>query len=208
VTTSSDDADLVGRARRGCAASVAALAARHQAAVVDYASRLLARRRGCRADAEDVAQEALVRALGRLERHDAGLSFSGWLFTIVRRTCLNHLRAARRRSAREAAHVVGLATARRDEPWAVAAAREETERLWTVDAREQPERQFSALWLRTVEDLPVADIARVLGRPPGTVKGLLFRARQRLAATLDPPDTLPLPAPPAAASPRRSARHG
>jgi RNA polymerase sigma-70 factor (ECF subfamily) len=208
VTTSSDDADLVGRARRGCAASVAALAARHQAAVVDYASRLLARRRGCRADAEDVAQEALVRALGRLERHDAGLSFSGWLFTIVRRTCLNHLRAARRRSAREAAHVVGLATARRDEPWAVAAAREETERLWTVAARELPERQFSALWLRTVEDLPVADIARVLGRPPGTVKVLLFRARQRLAATLDPPDTLPLPAPPAAASPRRSARLG
>jgi RNA polymerase sigma-70 factor (ECF subfamily) len=208
VTTSSDDADLVGRARRGCAASVAALAARHQAAVVDYASRLLARRRGCRADAEDVAQESLVRALGRLERHDPGLSFSGWLFTIARRTCLNHLRAARRRSAREAAHVVGLATARRDEPWAVAAAREETERLWTVAARELPERQFSALWLRTVEDLPVADIARVLGRPPGTVKGLLFRARQRLAATLDPPDTLPLPAPPAAASPRRSARHG
>ncbi len=208
MTTSSDDADLVGRAREGCAASVAALAARHQAAVVDYASRLLARRRGCRADAEDVAQESLVRALGRLERHDPGLSFSGWLFTIARRTCLNHLRAARRRSAREAAHGVRLATAPHEEPWAVAATREETARLWAVAARDLPERQFSALWLRTVEDLPVADIARVLGRPPATVKVLLFRARQRLAATLDPPDTVPLPAPPAAATPRRSTRHG
>ena len=211
MTTSSDDAELVRRAREGCAASVAALAARHQSAIVDFASRLLARRRGCRADAEDVAQESLVRALGRLERHAPGLSFSGWLFTIVRRTCLNHLRAARRRSAREAAHGVRLATAPHEEPWAVAAAQEETERLWAVAARALPERQFTALWLRTVEDLPVADIARVLGRPPATVKVLLFRGRQRLAAILEPPatsPTLPLPATPAAASPRRRTSHG
>lgn len=51
MTTSSDDADLVERATRGCAESAAALAARHQVAVVDYASRLLARRGGNRADA-------------------------------------------------------------------------------------------------------------------------------------------------------------
>jgi RNA polymerase sigma-70 factor (ECF subfamily) len=211
VTTSSDDAELVRRARGGCAESVAALAARHQTAVVDYAARLLARRRGCRADAEDVAQEALVRALGRLERHDAALSFSGWLFTIVRRTCLNHLRAARRRAARETAQGVKLVTALHDQPWAVAAAREESERLWAVAARELPERQFSALWLRTVEDLPVADIARVLGRPPATVKVLLFRARRRLADILNPPDaspTVPLPALAAATTPPRSTSHG
>jgi len=211
VTTSSDDAALVRRARAGCAESVAALAARHQAAVVHYAARLLARRSGCRADAEDVAQEALVRALGRLQRHDPRSRFSAWLFTIVRRTCLNHLRAARRRTARETARLVPLATPPHEQPWAIAAAREETERLWDVAARELPERQFSALWLRTVEDLPVADVARVLGRPPATVKVLLFRGRQRLAEILDPPaasPTVPLPAPAADTTPPRRTSHG
>lgn len=211
MTTSSDDAELVRRARGGCAASAAALAARHQVAVIDYAARLLARRRGCRADAEDVAQEALVRALGRLERHDPRSSFSAWLFTIVRRTCLNHLRAARRRTARETARLVPLATPPHEQPWAIAAAREETTRLWAVAARELPERQFSALWLRTVEGLAVADVARVLGRPAATVKVLLFRGRKRLAEILDPPEaspTVPLAAPAAATTPPRRAGHG
>jgi RNA polymerase sigma-70 factor (ECF subfamily) len=208
VTTSSEDANLVLRARGGCAASVAALAARHQAAVVHYATRLLARRHGCRADAEDVAQEALVRALGRLERHDPRRSFAAWLFTIVRRTCLNHLRAARRRAARETARAAIPVTAPHDQPWAVAAAREETERLWAIAARELSERQFSALWLRTVEDLPVADIARVLGRPPATVKVLLFRGRRRLAEVLQSPPEAPTV--PLSAAPRATwrSRHG
>ncbi|MFM7108971.1 MAG: RNA polymerase sigma factor [Planctomycetaceae bacterium] len=165
MTTSSDDADLVARARGGCAASASALAARHQVAVVDYAARLLARRGGSCADAEDVAQESLVRALARLDRHDPRWPFATWLLAIARRRCLNHLRAERRRTARETSRAAPDRSAGRDDPQAVAAAREESARLWAVAARELPERQFSALWLRTAEDLPVAEIARVLRRP-------------------------------------------
>ena len=188
VTTNSDDADLVARAKGGCAASAAALAARHQVAVVGYAGRLLARCGGSRADAEDVAQESLVRALSRLDRHDPRWPFATWLFAITRRRCLNHLRAERRRAVRETARAAPDRSAGRDDPQAVAAAREESARLWAVAARALPERQFSALWLRTAEDLPVAEIARVLRRPPATVKVLLFRARRRLASVLGPAD--------------------
>jgi len=211
VTTSSEDADLVERAKRGCAESAAALAARHQVAVVDYASRLLARRGGGRADAEDVAQESLVRALDRLDQHDARWPFATWLFAITRRRCLNHLRAARRRAVRETCHVGSGRSAAGDDPYAIAVAREESARLWATAARELTEPQFSALWLRTVEDQPVAAIARVLGRPPATVKVLLFRGRRRLAEALGlaadgAAVTLPLRS--AAIAPVRRSCHG
>lgn len=207
--TSSDDADLVARAKGGCAASAAALAARHQVAVVDYTTRLLARRGGRRGDADDVAQEAIVRALVRLDRHDPRWPFATWLFAIARRCCLNHLRAARRRAVRETACAAATVSTERDAPWTLAAAREDSERLWAVAARELPERHFTALWLRTVEDLSVAEIARVLRQPPATVKVHLFRARRRLAAVLDDGGeavTLPLRA--TVAQPTRRARHG
>lgn len=182
--TNSDDAELVSRAKGGCATSVEILAARHQTAVVDYVARVLARRGGRRADAEDVAQESIVRAICRLDRHDERWPFSTWLFAIARQRCLNHLRAARRRAVRETGHSLAIVSAERDAPWAVAAAREESERLWALASRELPERHFTALWLRTVEELPVAEIARVLQQPPATVKVHLFRARQRLASAL------------------------
>lgn len=184
VTTSFDDAELVRRARGGCAESAAALAARHQASVVHYAARMLARRGGSAADAEDVAQESLVRALGRLDRHDPRWAFSTWLFAITRRGCLNHLRAMRRRAERDTACAGALVSADRDDPQAVAASREEAGRLWATASRVLSERQFSALWLRTVEDLPIAAVSAVLRQPEATVKVLLFRARRRLAAAL------------------------
>lgn len=209
VTRSSDEPDLVRRARGGCAESVAELAARHQVALVDYAARLLARRGGRRSDAEDVAQEALVHALGRLDRFDTRWPFSTWLFAIARRRCLNHLRAARRRTARETACAAPVRSGERDDPQAVAISREDSARLWAIASDALSERQFSALWLRTTEDLSVAEIARVLGRPTATVKVLLFRARRRLAVVLrgrdqEPPCVLPLLVP----GVLRSIRHG
>lgn len=212
MTTSSDDtdADLVRRARAGCMESLATLAARHQAAVVHYAMRLLGRM-GCRADAEDVAQDALVRVLGGLARLEDERSFSAWLFMIVRRGCLNHLRTERRRSDREAACGARPGTPATDDPQMFVSAREEAARLWSIAARELPEQQFSALWLGTVEDLTVAEIARVLGRPPATVKVLLFRGRRRLAAALAERCTsVATPAPPSGSTtfPTRSPIHG
>lgn len=176
--------------------SLATLTARHQAAVVHYAMRLLGRR-GCRADAEDVAQDALVRVLGGLDRLEDERSFTPWLFTIVRRGCLNHLRTVRRRADREAACGARPGTPATADPQVFVSAREEAARLWSIAARELPEPQFSALWLGTVEDLTVAEIARVLGRPPATVKVLLFRGRRKLAAALvDRSTPIAAPAPP------------
>ena len=65
-------------------------------------------------------------------------------------------------------------------------AREVGERLWDLAARILTREQHEALWLRYVEELDAAEIGRVLGRRPGAVRVLLYRARGELARRLDP----------------------
>lgn len=57
---------------------------------------------------------------------------------------------------------------------------EQAVRLWEAARAELKEREFTALWLRYVEDKTMAEIAAVLDRPTATVKVILFRARRRL----------------------------
>lgn len=153
----------------------ATLARRHQVPVVHYVRRL-AGRGGV--DADDVAQDAFMRAWRRISDYDPRWAFSTWLFTIARRTWLNAARTTRRRRMREAA--VATVNAGGVEPVEAIMADEQAVRLWDVARAELKEREFTALWLRHVEDKTIAEIAAVLGRPEGTVKVILFRARRRL----------------------------
>ncbi len=169
------DALLARRAAGGCVESFATLARRHQVPVVHYVQRL-AGRGGV--DADDVAQEAFLRAWRQIGDYDSRWAFSTWLFTIVRRTWLNAARATRRRRVREAA--VAAVNACGAEPLEALMADERAGRLWEAARAELKEREFTALWLRYVEDKTMAEIAAVLDRPTATVKVILFRARRRL----------------------------
>lgn len=175
VDSQSDDAMLARRAAGGCVASFSELARRYQVPVVHYV-RHLAGRGG--ADAEDIAQEAFLRAWRHIDDYDPGFAFSTWLFTIARRTWLNQSRAARRRRARETAVAGGECGG--VEAAVAAIATERAVRLWQVARAELTEREFTALWMRYVEGTPVAEVAVVLDRPVATVKVILFRARRRL----------------------------
>jgi RNA polymerase sigma-70 factor, ECF subfamily len=167
-----DDTELALRAAQGCVDSFAALAARHQVAIVHYAASMLGRGGRSRCDADDVAQQTFLRAQVEIATYRAGGPFAAWLFAIARRTCINHLRGERRRAVRQAAvwrGAVDLASG----PLEVAAAAD--------DRRTLPEPQFTAMWLHYVEGLPVASVATVLERSPAAVKLLLLRGRRRLA---------------------------
>jgi len=179
IDPTADDAELVARARTGCLESFATLVARHQVAVVHYAEQLLGRLGGrpARCDAEDVAQQTFLSGFRDIRGHRSTGPFAAWLFAIARRTCLNHLRAERRRTDRVARVPPPVGPSRPD---ALAAAAEGRARLWDIARRELPERQFTALWLHYVEGLPAAAIALVLERSPAAVKLLLHRGRRRL----------------------------
>jgi RNA polymerase sigma factor (sigma-70 family) len=175
-----DDTELALRARKGCVASFAALAARHQVAIVHYAAWLLGRGGRSRCDADDLAQQTFLRAFAEIGGYHAGGPFAAWLFAIARRTCLNHLRGERRRAARQAA-VWRSEVDPAPRPDEAAASAEDRRRIWELARRTLPEPQFTALWLQYVEGLPVAGIATVLERSPAAVKLLLLRGRRRLA---------------------------
>jgi len=170
------DAVLARRAAAGCVESFATLARRHQVPVVHFLRRLAGR---SGVDADDVAQEAFLRAWRRIGDYDPTWAFSTWLFTIARRTWLNAARATRRRRVRET--VAATVQADGTGPAASLIADERAVRLWDVARAELKEREFTALWLRYAEDKTMAEIAAVLDRPTATIKVILFRARRRLA---------------------------
>lgn len=182
----SEEAVLVTRARGGCGASAADLVQIYREPIVDYLGRLLARGGGARArcDAEDVAQETFIRMLRGLERLEPGVPFSAWIFTIAKRTGLNHLRTERRHARRVAAWTSAAESASRDGPLESALVAETRDRLWGIASRTLPKRQFTALWLRYVEEMPVAGIARALGSTAVAVKLQLLRGRRRLEPAL------------------------
>lgn len=130
-------------------------------------------------DAEDVAQEAFVRAHRSFRKLRNRKSFRAWLVRTTWRLALDHRRGEQRRVARQSAHAISIIQVPGD---AVAAA-ERAAALWqAIDAL--PEKLRITIVLSAIEGHEVADVARLLGVPEGTVKSRLYHARQRLQERL------------------------
>lgn len=180
-----DPADLARRARGGCADSFARLVTPHEGALY----RFLVLRSGNGADAEELAQETLLRAWSNLHRYDAARPFAPWLFTIAHRLACSLQRHNNRRPARSGLPDDLLDP--RPDPALASQRREQGGRLWSFAAQVLSEDQSTALWLRYAEDLPPAEIGRVLGRSGPAVRVLLLRARRSLARELRAATTNP-----------------
>ncbi|NMO88544.1 RNA polymerase sigma factor [Actinomycetospora sp. TBRC 11914] len=149
---------------------------------------------GHRADAEDLAAEALLRAYRSLADHRAtdqgaswlrGLAVRPWLLTIVVNTRRNQVRDAARRPRTDGATlpeepVPGPSVEERAEH------AETTGQLASLLAR-LPETQRTAVVLRHVTDLPLAEVAEVLGCPVGTAKSHVSRGLARLRTLITDP---------------------
>lgn len=132
-----------------------------------------------RADAEDVAQEALVRALARIASLRDRERFRGWLVRIAWRGALDRRRADLRRGRRDGAAVAEAPPTTEDE----AVRREREDVVWrAVDAL--PGRLRMVTVLAAIEGHDTREVAALLGIAEGTVKSRLFAARQRLKENL------------------------
>ena len=129
----------------------------------------------CETDAREIVQDAFVRAYQAIAQFDTRQRFAAWLFTIARRKCVDH----HRRQPPVSEPLPGETTDG-DDPSAQLVRSEERRQLWDVARHHLPELQFQALWLKYVDDLDVAAIARVLDKSQTHVKVLLFRARNVL----------------------------
>lgn len=172
--------DLALAARGGSLVCYGELVERLETRVVAF----LLRRTRDRHDAEDLAQDAFVRAWQRIDEWDPSRAFGAWVLTIAARLAKDRARAAGRRSARERAHGPADRAVGPDPSHAVAE-REQLGRLWAAADRDLSEDQRSALWLRYAEGMGVGDIATVLGKTRVGVRVALFRARRTLVERLD-----------------------
>ncbi len=166
---------LVDRARQGDQEAFRVLVDRHR----DHAFGLALQITRSRDEAEDVAQEAFVRAWLALPGFRGEASFGTWLHRIVARRALDRSLARRARLARE---TEVEAAAELPSPGGgegrdfVLALR--LERL--MESLSARQRAVVALFYR--EERPVEEIARVLAMPENTVKTHLRRARAALRA--------------------------
>jgi RNA polymerase sigma-70 factor, ECF subfamily len=135
------------------------------------------------ADAEDVAQEALLRAYKSFEQLRDGNRFRGWLVRISFRLALDRLRSAKRRELRDTqwsqpAHVPPPLTAED------VAARNQFQGHLERALEELPEKLRLVLLLSAMDGYTIEEIAAMVGVPLGTVKSRIFIARKKLAEKL------------------------
>jgi RNA polymerase sigma-70 factor, ECF subfamily len=130
-------------------------------------------------DAEDLASETWLDVARSLQRFDGDeTAFRRWIFTIARRRLLDHRRAAARRRTHpvpaESIHLEAPDCA--DEVIAHASTRAALATLASL-----PPDQAEVVLLRVLADLDVEDVAKIVGKRPGTVRVLQHRALKRLA---------------------------
>ncbi len=170
-----DDADAVARSRDGDLDAYAVLVARYTLRA-HRAAWLL----GAGEDADDVVQEAFVKAFRGLPKFRAGEPFAPWLLSIVANETKNLLRTRHRRNALTLRlSVLEPDAATPDTPFDEAVAGERRARLLAA-VNALPERERQALICRYFLDLSEAETAQVLRWPLGSVKSRTSRALGRL----------------------------
>lgn len=172
----SDD-QLVRRTLDGDLGAFEALVDRHAAVVHRVAARIVGP-----TDADDVTQDALLRAFHRLDRYRGDGAFRAWLLQITHNTALT---ALRRRPDAVSPEEAGLGERPSGDrlPAERLEERERIERLELKLAMLRPEHR-SVLVLRDVEGLSYDEVAHVTEMPLGSVKGRLHRARLELVDLL------------------------
>jgi RNA polymerase sigma-70 factor (ECF subfamily) len=184
-----DDIELAGGLARDLDAAFPLLVVAHRDRLYSVALRLL----GDVRDAEEVAQDALVRAYRAMAGYDEvrirSIRLRPWLASIVVNVARNRRRRLEdRRPPARLEPLVASGFDRPDEspgPAGTAARRERQAELAAL-LLELPPAMRSAVVLRHVDGLSVAETAEALGRPEGTVKAQVARGLARLRTRLEP----------------------
>lgn len=179
------DCSLVARAQQGDRRAFETLVQRHRRRIYSLAYRMTF----CHEDADDILQEAFLRAYRKLDSFDTRLPFANWLYTIALNLCLDRQRRRQRQHNVSWNQVEDLDLSWADPgspeptPHNAAANGELRDHLYRAINR-LPERQRAAVVLFEVEGLRITEVARLMNCSEGAVKSTLHRARRRLREDL------------------------
>jgi RNA polymerase sigma-70 factor, ECF subfamily len=178
VVISASDASLIAAARSGDRAALDALLRRHYDRIWTLCRRLA----GNHADAEDATQEALIALARGLRSFDGRAAFTTWSYRVATNACLDELRRRARRPSPAPTDEM-VVVDRAPLPESVG------DRL-DIDAAlaQLPDEFRAAVVLRDLCDLEYAEIAGLLGLPPGTVRSRIARGRAHLARAMGNPE--------------------
>lgn len=165
---------LVAQCQHGSRQALETLVAEYEERIFNYLFHFV----GNREDAEDLTQDTFIKAFKALDRIDPACHLAAWLFTIAKRTAINHFRTRRTVPLEEWDQEVD-----HNDPAAVAARKEDCESIWAA-ARVLKKDQFEALWLRYGEGFSIAETARIMNTNQIRVRVLLHRGRSHLAKIL------------------------
>jgi RNA polymerase sigma-70 factor (ECF subfamily) len=168
----SDD-ELVRRFQGGDEAAFVELVRRHERRVYNVAHRMLGRAE----DALDATQDAFLHCFRHLRSFRGEAAFSTWLYRLTVNACYDLLRRRAPTTSLDAEPVGRTSVPDHAEATALAA---DVERALAA----VPPEFRTVLVLHELQDLPVEEVAAVLGLPVGTVKSRLHRGRVALARAL------------------------
>jgi RNA polymerase sigma-70 factor (ECF subfamily) len=173
--TAADEADLAARARAGDEPAFEQLVRMYERPLYNYLYRMC----GNGADAEELAQAALVRSWEKLDSFRGASSFKTWLYRIATNLCYNL--KSRRKPTEELSEFLPAPDSERPEAEFRQKVREELVRR-ALDAL--PADQRSALVLSTYQELSYREIAEAMGKSVRAVDSLLFRAKTNVRKQL------------------------
>jgi RNA polymerase sigma-70 factor (ECF subfamily) len=165
---------LVGRARQGSAAAFTELAARVRSRVREWAARVM----HDEDDADDVAQQVLLKLHLRIQEFEGRSRFTTWLYRMTVNTALNRRRLDRRR-----ARLLRSVTPAPSSVMPEVTAQGESARLNELVKAcltELSHRERQVFEMADLKGMPTSDIATTLGLRPVSVRAALSRARQRI----------------------------
>jgi RNA polymerase sigma-70 factor (ECF subfamily) len=173
-----NDAELVHRARKGEEAAFLLLYERYSKGIYKYAVRLL----GSHVAAEDVTHDCFVSMIANLDRYDpARASLRTYLYAAAHNLARRHLRDPDNDASAE----IPMELSAQTDPLGLLLGKERCDVVNSAVGR-LPTRQREVLVLAVYEELPVAEVAVIVGDELGSVKARLHRARANLKRTLAP----------------------
>ncbi len=175
--TAADEQHLIQQAKQGSHEAFRCLVERHMKQAYNIAYRFVSDHD----DADEVAQEAFVRAFRSLGSFRGDAGFSTWLYRIVVNLSLNQVRQNKKRMEREIdpdrAVMISTATVAPGEQGILTGHLQQA-------LNELPTLQRSVVILRHIDGLSTREVSQILHCSEGTVKTHLFRGLKKLRAKL------------------------